>query len=277
MSLRDLKLGLIGGGAIATGLLELLARAGGVAELTVLLRGGACSPRAKDLSEYLPQAARQHAIVEDPAVLIERSTIIVEAAGHAALGAHAPAILAAGRTLVAVSSGALADARFQGDLIGLCERHGGRLIIPSGAIGGIDMLGAMVEGDPDLDVSYTGTKPPQAWLSAADVDAELLMSLTVAHTLFGGSAREAAIRFPQNANVAATVALAVGGFDRVRVRLVADPAARGNRHRLDVAGTAGRFTFEVEAMASSGKPGTSQTTAQSIMRSLRNLTSPLAV
>src|SRR5262249_13696957 len=67
--------------------------------------------------------------------------------------------------------------------------------------------------------------------------------------LYQGTAGEAALLYPQNANVAAAVALAGLGFEATQVELVADPGAQGNIHEIEAEGAAGRL-----ALALPGKP-----------------------
>src|SRR5690606_12841363 len=98
-------------------------------------------------------------------------------------------------------------------------------------------------------------------------DLEKLLAMTV---IFDGSAREAALAFPRNANLAATVALAGVGLDRTRVRLVADPSATGNAHRIGALGAGGRMSIEIQGPALAGNPKSSRLAALSIVNALRN-------
>lgn len=277
MAFERLKLGIIGGGSIACGLLELLSRNGKAEAVTILVRGGRSSPRSDTLRPLLERAARTWRIVDTAKEVAQTASVVVEAAGHGALAEHAETVLHQGVTLVPVSTGALMDDALRSRLYRSAEENNAQIVIPGGAIGAIDMIGAMAEGQPDLVIAYTGTKPPTAWLTAPDMNAAQLLSAQRPLILFEGSAREAALRFPQNANVAATVALAIGDPERVRVSLVADPAAAGNRHKLEISGVSGRLFFEVETASAPGKPGTSQTTAQSVMRTLRRMQTSVSI
>jgi aspartate dehydrogenase len=86
--------------------------------------------------------------------------------------------------------------------------------------------------------------------------------------IFDGSARQAALRFPQNANVAAAIALAGVGFDLTRVHLFADPGISGNLHRIEAAGAFGRFQIELAGVALPDNPRTSRLTVGSLARAL---------
>ena len=64
--------------------------------------------------------------------------LLVEAAGHAALAGLGPSAVAAGTDLLAVSAGALADAA----LLAALSAGPGRVHLCTGAVGGLDVLGA---------------------------------------------------------------------------------------------------------------------------------------
>jgi aspartate dehydrogenase len=87
--------------------------------------------------------------------------------------------------------------------------------------------------------------------------------------LFEGGAREAALSFPQNLNVAMTLALAGPGVDGIVVRVVADSNAKGNTHEIDIESSAGRARLVFENSPSAANPKTSALTALSIVQVVR--------
>jgi aspartate dehydrogenase len=99
------------------------------------------------------------------------------------------------------------------------------------------------------------------------VDLDKLSKRTVLYT---GTAGEAALLYPQNANVAAAVALAGLGFDATEVELVADPDAPGNIHEIEAEGAAGRFAIQLQGKPSRTNPKTSALAAFSVARALLN-------
>ena len=112
------------------------------------------------------------------------------------------------------------------------------------------------------------TKPPAAWkgipyVEKLGLDMDRLATATV---LFEGSARDAALTYPQNANVTAAAALAGIGFDATRVTLLADPAARGNEHQIDAEGRFGSLRFSVVNVPLPENPKTSSLAAYSLIR-----------
>ena len=171
--------------------------------------------------------------------------IIVECAGHAALRDHGVAILEAGTDLLVSSVGALADEALEENLRKAAS-EGAKLIIPSGALGGLDALGAARWAGLDR-VSYVSRKAPSAWKGTRAETLIDLAEVAAPQVFYEGTAREAALDFPQNANVVAAVALAGVGFDRTRVRLMVDPAAKGNRHLLEASGPFGEISATVLA------------------------------
>lgn len=194
---------------------------------------------------------------------------VIETAGQLAVRDHAEAILAAGLDLMLVSTGALVDNALLSRLAAAGEATGSRLLIPAGAIAGLDGLGAL-KLSGGLRVRYISTKPPAAWRGTPAETIINLAGITVPTTFFRGLAPEAAILFPRNANLAATIALAGAGFEHTVVELVADPAASGNCGRFEAEGNAGKLLVELAGPSMAGNAKTSVVTAFSILNALAN-------
>ena len=178
-------------------------------------------------------------------------------------------MLESGIDLVVVSIGALAEASMLDRLRAAARRGAARLLLPAGAIGGIDAIAAMRLGGL-YSVRYRSVKPPAAWRGSPAEKLADLDRLAKRTLLYEGSAREAALGFPQNANVAATVALAGLGFEATRVELIADPDAPGNIHEIEAEGATGRVAIRLQGKPSATNPKTSALTALSVARTLAN-------
>ena len=238
-----MKIGLIGFGALGHALQTCLQ----MAKADVQFVGGLVTDPAK----HAPAVWK---ITADPAVfLATRPELIVECAGQRAFAALVPSMLAAGYDVVAASAGALADDALHLAVSAAAQAGGSQLCIPAGALAGVDALaGAKHTGL--TAVRYVRTAPPATWVRAGALSESAARALTAPAIVFEGSAREAAQRFPKNANVAATLALAGIGFERTRVQLIADPAATGNVHAIEAEGAFGTLST---SMRTTVIPGTS--------------------
>lgn len=201
--------------------------------------------------------------------LLDRSDLVVEAASQEAVVAHGPLVVARAIDLLVVSVGALRDEA----LLATLRTGPGRLLVTTGAIGGLDQLRAATLLAPLDAVCLTTRKPPEA-LVRPWMDADLVARLTTGDepvVVFDGVARDAVERFPASVNVAATLALVTVGFDRVRVRVVADPAARHVEHLVEASGPAGSYEFRFRNEASPTNPRTSAVTPYAVLRGLVDL------
>ncbi|QTL04117.1 DUF108 domain-containing protein [Aquabacter sp. L1I39] len=196
--------------------------------------------------------------------LPEMADIVVECLPPSLFRALAEPTLAAGRTLVAASAGALIA---NADLLDRAKAGQGRILLPSGALAGLDGLHAAVEAGLEA-VTLVTRKPPTSLGGDAPLEA---------HCLFAGTAREAIARFPVNVNVAATVALAGLGPDLTRVEVWSDPALERNEHHLSVTSRAGSFTLVARNWPDPDNPKSSAITGFSLIAALRRLTLPVTI
>lgn len=205
-----------------------------------------------------------------------RIDLAVDCAGHPALRQHGAELLAGGTNLVSVSSGALADSELYASLAAAAKQGGTQLRVVSGAIGALDALSAASVGELQ-NVTYRGRKPPRGW-RGSPADSKLdLDALSEATVHFSGSARNAALEYPKNANVAASVALAGIGFDDTTVELIADPSIVRNVHEIVAEGDFGRCEFRIEGRSLPDNPRSSAITAMSVVREILNPTSPIVI
>jgi len=264
--MQDLRIAIAGYGAIGRSIARsLLAGIPGL-RLTAI---GVRNPGAP-LAAPLPPGI----IVTAADGLAGHADVIVECAPAAALPGIAEPALRAGRSLVVLSCAALL--RNPG-LVELAREHGGRILVPTGALLGLDAVAAAAEGVIH-SVRMTTRKPPnglagaphlvQHGIDVSDLSAPLLV--------FSGSARDAAIGFPANVNVAAALSLAGIGADRTTIEIWADPGVTRNIHRIEVDSDAARLELLIENVPSEN-PKTGRITAQSVVALLRKLRAPLVI
>jgi aspartate dehydrogenase len=201
--------------------------------------------------------------------LIERADLIVEAATQAALREFGPAVLAAGKHLMVLSVGALVGVL--DEWARLAEKHGCRILVPSGAIAGLDGVKGAREGAITA-VTMETRKPPRGLAGAPYIEQHRidLDAITAETLIFEGPATEAVRAFPANVNVVAALSLAGIGPERTRIKLYAVPGQARNQHRITVEGEFGTLRIEVENVPSEN-PRTGRLSYLSAIAMLREL------
>jgi aspartate dehydrogenase len=258
MSVVPTRIAVIGYGAIGDEIVRCMEVRGKIASLVGFL------DLPEKGAELEAKAKGRFPVVDTLSDLFDlRPQIVIEAAGHSAVHRFGADILRQGCDLLIASTGALADAKLARNLVA-AARHGTELWIASGAVAGID--GLIAARSAGLrSVTYTSLKGAEAWLGTP---AQALLGENARRErviFFSGSAREAAMHYPQNANVAATIALAGIGLDRTSVELGADPHVAGPLGIIEAAGEFGHFKFEILALASATNPKTSALTGHSLV------------
>ena len=265
-----MKVGIAGLGTIGT-----VARAldAGIDGLSL----DAVAARDHDKARRRMESFRKVAPVVSAYELAERVDVVCECVPKAAFREIAEPALLRGRMLITVSGAALLDAP---DLVDLARRTGGRILLATGAILGLDALRAAAEGEIE-SVTMVTRKHPRALRGAPylrdrninlDID-----TLDEPLRVFEGSAEEGAQGFPSNVNVAAAVGLAGVGAARTRLEIWADPGVERNMHTVRVEADSARFEMSIENVPSDENPGTGKLTALSVIATLRGLVSPLKV
>jgi len=266
---KPLRLAFVGWGAIARRGAELL-----TTRNDDIVVAGVATRRAPASDRELPAGARW---LPSPDALRDLAPdLVVEAAGRAAVEPWGLAGLRYARAFAVCSTSAFTDDALLSRLVDEAERCGSQILVPPGALGGLDALAAA--GRLPLGrVSHRIVKPPAAWRGTPAEDLVDLGGLTAAQAFFTGTAREAAARFPANANVAVISALAGVGLDRTEVMLVADPAATQNSHHLSARGDFGSLDVVVENRPFAANPKTSELTALSLVRLIEGRSRPLSL
>lgn len=250
-----MKIALIGCGFIGRAILDAVK--GGTLEMEVSCvfdsdpsrLEGVDAPVARDLSGLLGSDAG----------------LVVECASQRAVEVYALPVLGSGKDMMLMSVGALADDALLERLKSTAHKNNVRIYLPSGAIGALDAVYSAGIGGLK-EVSLTTRKPPES----------LGLSVKKEKIVFDGVAREAVKLFPQNINVAATLSLAGIGFDRTKVRIIADPNVSKNVHEISASGDFGRMSFRVENLPSKN-PKTSLLAALSAIACLKKISGPIQI
>jgi aspartate dehydrogenase len=221
-----------------------------------------------------PARARGHPVfpLDD---LIERSDLVVEAATQSALREVAPSVLGAGKDLMVLSVGGLVGVLEE--WARLADKHGARILVPSGAIAGLDGVKGAREGSITA-VTMETRKSPRGLAGAPYIEERRidLSALGEETLIFEGPAHEAVRAFPANVNVVAALSLAGVGPERTRIKVFALPGLERNQHRITVEGEFGRLRIEVENVPSEN-PRTGKLSYLSAIAMLRDLGSSLRV
>ncbi|HKI97343.1 MAG TPA: aspartate dehydrogenase [bacterium] len=206
--------------------------------------------------------------------LVEQAGLIVEASGGATVPELARSAFAAGKDLMVISTGALLE---HPELLAEARRRNCRLLLPSGAIAGVDGIKSACQGHVD-HVTITTRKPPRGlagapYLVEHGID---MAAITEETEVYHGPVREACRGFPANVNVSATVSLAGVGPDRTMIRILAVPGLAFNCHTIEVAGEFGTLKVEITNIPTEN-PKTGRLTAMSIVRAIADAMDPVRV
>jgi aspartate dehydrogenase len=200
--------------------------------------------------------------------------LAVECAPAAVLEDICTPMLSAGKRVMVLSAGALLP---RPHLLALARERGGQIIVPTGALLGLDAVTAAAEGTIH-SVRMVTRKPPRGLAGAPYLvkNAISVDGLNTAKRVFAGTAREAAAGFPENVNVAAALSLAGVGPDRTTIEIWADPAVTRNCHSIEVDADSAKFSLAIENVPSEN-PKTGRITALSALAALRKIGAPLRV
>jgi aspartate dehydrogenase len=192
--------------------------------------------------------------------------LVVEAASQEAVREYAEPVLRAGQNLMVMSVGAFVDLKLFESLRKIAEKKGLKMVLPSGAVAGLDGIKSASIGGIE-DVTLTSTKPPKGL--GLDVKRKTIV--------FEGPAAEAVKKYPKNVNVAATISLVGLGFDKTKVRIVADPTVTRNQHEIYVKGEFGEMTCTVKNVPSPQNPKTSYLAALSAVSAIKRFKGSIVI
>jgi aspartate dehydrogenase len=267
---KDLKLGIAGLGAIGI-VVARAVDAGRVPGLRLI----AASARDQGKARHATENFRSPPALMDLAALAEAADVIVECLPSAQFAAVATPAIERGRIFMPLSVGMLINHMH---LVDRARVTGARIIVPTGALLGLDAVRATAEGNI-ASVKIVTRKPPAGLAGAPLLVARGISvdGLKEPLLVFEGSAREAIAGFPANVNVAVALSLAGIGPDKTRAEIWADPGVTRNTHTIMVKSDSSDLTMTIENIPSEENPRTGKITALSVLAALRRLTAPLVV
>lgn len=267
-----LKIGIVGCGAIGSSLAKtIVCDFSGKAQLVNLY--DIEIEKAYNLASKLNHQKLPALSLED---LINKVDLVVEATTADCAFEIAKKTISLRKDIMIMSVGGIVQA--YKELLALAQANGVRILIPSGAICGIDGLKAAALGKINK-VTLTTKKPPKAFLGVPYVVKQKvrLDSLSGDTLLFEGNALTAIRAFPQNINVAATLSIAGIGPEQTMVRIVASPNITRNVHEIEIESKAGRIVTRTENIVHPDNPKTSYLAVLSAVATLKQILEPAKI
>ncbi|WP_209123418.1 aspartate dehydrogenase [Alkalihalobacillus sp. BA299] len=252
-----MKIGLIGSGNIGEFLLEKINHdPNNKYEITSIYS------RNSERSNALAEKYEAIAYHDFATFLTADLDLVIEAANLEVAKQYAPLILRNGKNLLVISVGAFADTEFDAKIKRICKEFKTTVYLPSGAIGGLDIIKSAIAADTVDYVSITTRKPAHSLIT---------QEITEAKVIYEGSAKEAIAQFPKNVNVSIVLSLAGIGVEATKVKIIADPTIDKNIHTIEAKGAFGTFSINIENNPMPSNPKTSFLAALSILSTLKNI------
>lgn len=255
-----MKIGLIGCGTIGQFLLQKINQERALPNIEVV---AVFDEREKSVEKLNKLASRYTFDVYQTldSFLKAPVDLVVECATIASVNDYASQVIEK-KNLLVISIGALANQTLYEQLEEIAKLHHTKLYLPTGAVGGLDLIKAANGLGGLRTVSLTSRKPIEA-LGSQQITTETI--------LFQGTAKEAIEKFPKNANVAIAISLAGVGVEKTTVRMIADPLVQRNVHTIQLEGEFGQAELVIENNPSPSNPKTSYLTSLSILSVIQSL------
>ena len=218
---------------------------------------------------------RNNIPIVEPLELAMLCDVIVECALPQKFFEIANPVLQAGKVLILLSATSLLKHM---SLVDVARENGGRIIVPSGAILGLDAVRAVSLGKV-YSVTMITRKPPNGLKKAPFViDKGIkLEKLDKSILLYEGPVIDAAEKFPANVNVAVALSLAGIGPEKTFYQVWADPNVVRNTHVIKVEADTASFEMTIENVPTKENPATGEIVSLSVIETLRGLVSPFRV
>jgi aspartate dehydrogenase len=218
--------------------------------------------------ERLAEIPRDLCIADLAEVKDRGADLVVESAHPAITQGHGASILACA-DYMPLSVTALVDDALRSGLLAAATASGHRLLLPQGALVGVDALFQWRQMWRDVTITFR--KHPRNLDFAESLRDE--GGIDQETVLYDGPVRGIAARYPRNVNTMVTCALATVGLDRCRARLIADPALDHAVAEVEAFGSDGSYLATVKRQPAVGVSGTEM--IASTLRSLMKATASL--
>ncbi len=189
---------------------------------------------------------------------------IVETASPSALKGFVLEALKNGSSIVPLSIGAFAEEDFYEEVQKTALESGAKVYIPSGAIGGLDVLRTVTLME-EASVKFNTEKSPNPLVNSEVYD-EQMQSLK--REVFNGNAKEAIALFPTQVNVSVAAALASVGTNDINVSINTAPNYVGDEHCITIK------SDDIDAKLCIYSK-TAKIAGWSVVNTLRNIVSPI--
>lgn len=202
--------------------------------------------------------------------LFEEIHFVIEAASIEAAERYSITLLDQGKDLMIMSTGSFSNASFYRKILNLIREKGCKVYLPSGAIGGSDILRAVKSHIEEILLITTKSNNSikgAPFFTKRLINADTITKETI---IFEGTAEDAIAEFPSNINVSALISMAGIGFHKTKVRIIVDPFITTNQHEIRVKWKYGEFYIKVNNSPSPLNPKTSYLAVLSALECLKS-------
>ena len=263
-------IGIIGCGAIGSALAKY-ADENLRGNINQIILCDADTQKAKALAQTITASCTSADIDE----IIERADLVIEAVSPKIVPEIADKCVGKAKDIMVMSIGGLLGHE---QVFDKARDKGVRMLLPSGAIAGIDALKASrISGIES--VTITTRKPPKSvkgapYLAENNINVDEIQGEKI---IFEGNALQAIKGFPKNVNVSALLSIAGIGPEKTKVRIMISPEYTRNSHEVQIKSNAGTVTTRTENVPSPQNPKTSYLAALSAISTLKKTLSPVQV
>lgn len=260
---RKLKVGILGCGAIGSRMAQSIKK-----DLKSYCQLSSIFDIDTEKSKKLQKTLSSKGLITSSLeTLIKRSDLIIEAISASDTQNIIKKIVSSKKSVLAISVGKLLNAK---NIFKIAEKNNCNILIPSGAIAGLDAIKA-AEPAGIKNISITSRKPPRGLIGNPYCLKKgiNLLKIRKETVIFSGKVAEAVKAFPQNINVAATIALAANAEKKLKIKIITSPKFKTNSHEIEMVGSFGKMITRTENIPCPDNPKTSYLAVLSGMQTLK--------